>query len=239
VPRLGGARHAVLPDRIETGTYAMRVAMAGGDVLLEGGRRELLIDRPRQAAGSRPAPRSRRPTRASASRATATASSPSNGDDRALPRLPDRPAGAVHGADDQGATAPRVITRDDLREPLHARAGTRPPRRAHPALDGQTATRDRRRPPQGRAGHGDRPARLGRRSSSPRSPPRARPPSTASTTSTAASSGSRRSSAAAAPRSSGSAAEGRAAASRDLSSGSVEAQLHAASPRGVAPPGQS
>jgi UDP-N-acetylglucosamine 1-carboxyvinyltransferase len=36
VARLGGARHAVLPDRIETGTYAMAVAMAGGDVLLKG-----------------------------------------------------------------------------------------------------------------------------------------------------------------------------------------------------------
>ena len=42
VGRLGGARHAVLPDRIETGTYAMAVAMTGGDVLLEGARPELL-----------------------------------------------------------------------------------------------------------------------------------------------------------------------------------------------------
>ena len=42
VPRLSGARHSVLPDRIETGTYAMAVAMTGGDVLLEGGRAELL-----------------------------------------------------------------------------------------------------------------------------------------------------------------------------------------------------
>jgi UDP-N-acetylglucosamine 1-carboxyvinyltransferase len=42
VPRLSGARHTVLPDRIETGTYAMAVAMAGGDVLLEGARPELL-----------------------------------------------------------------------------------------------------------------------------------------------------------------------------------------------------
>ena len=40
--RLGGARHSVLPDRIETGTYAMAVAMTGGDVLLEGARPELL-----------------------------------------------------------------------------------------------------------------------------------------------------------------------------------------------------
>jgi UDP-N-acetylglucosamine 1-carboxyvinyltransferase len=32
----------VLPDRIETGTYAMAVAMTGGDVLLENARAELL-----------------------------------------------------------------------------------------------------------------------------------------------------------------------------------------------------
>jgi len=42
VPRLHGAHHAVVPDRIETGTYAMAVAMTGGDVLLQGGRTELL-----------------------------------------------------------------------------------------------------------------------------------------------------------------------------------------------------
>jgi UDP-N-acetylglucosamine 1-carboxyvinyltransferase len=36
VTSLKGARHSVLPDRIETGTYAMAVAMTGGDVLLEG-----------------------------------------------------------------------------------------------------------------------------------------------------------------------------------------------------------
>jgi UDP-N-acetylglucosamine 1-carboxyvinyltransferase len=42
VTRLSGARHSVLPDRIETGTYAIAVTMAGGDVLLEGARPELL-----------------------------------------------------------------------------------------------------------------------------------------------------------------------------------------------------
>ncbi|WP_029619550.1 UDP-N-acetylglucosamine 1-carboxyvinyltransferase [Pseudorhizobium marinum] len=36
VTSLSGARHRVLPDRIETGTYAMAVAMTGGDVTLEG-----------------------------------------------------------------------------------------------------------------------------------------------------------------------------------------------------------
>src|SRR5258707_2060781 len=42
VTKLHGARHAVLPDRIETGTYAMAVAMAGGDILLQNARPELL-----------------------------------------------------------------------------------------------------------------------------------------------------------------------------------------------------
>jgi len=42
VPRLHGARHSVLPDRIETGTYAMAVAMTGGDVLLQNACPELL-----------------------------------------------------------------------------------------------------------------------------------------------------------------------------------------------------
>ncbi|WP_395697588.1 UDP-N-acetylglucosamine 1-carboxyvinyltransferase [Methylocella sp.] len=36
VGRLNGARHRVLPDRIEAGTYAIAAAMAGGDVLLAG-----------------------------------------------------------------------------------------------------------------------------------------------------------------------------------------------------------
>jgi UDP-N-acetylglucosamine 1-carboxyvinyltransferase len=42
VAKLGGARHRVVPDRIETGTYAMAVAMTGGDVMLENARAELL-----------------------------------------------------------------------------------------------------------------------------------------------------------------------------------------------------
>jgi UDP-N-acetylglucosamine 1-carboxyvinyltransferase len=36
VERLTAARHAVMSDRIEAGTYAMAVAMTGGDVFLEG-----------------------------------------------------------------------------------------------------------------------------------------------------------------------------------------------------------
>jgi UDP-N-acetylglucosamine 1-carboxyvinyltransferase len=39
---LEGAVHAVLPDRIETGTFAFAVAATGGDVVLDGARRDLL-----------------------------------------------------------------------------------------------------------------------------------------------------------------------------------------------------
>jgi UDP-N-acetylglucosamine 1-carboxyvinyltransferase len=42
VSKLNGARHRVLPDRIETGTYAMAVAMTSGDVMLENARAEYL-----------------------------------------------------------------------------------------------------------------------------------------------------------------------------------------------------
>jgi UDP-N-acetylglucosamine 1-carboxyvinyltransferase len=42
VTSLHGAEHSVLPDRIETGTYAMAVAMTGGEVFLDGARADLL-----------------------------------------------------------------------------------------------------------------------------------------------------------------------------------------------------
>jgi len=42
VDELEGAVHTVLPDRIETGTYAMAVAATGGDVLLDNARPDLL-----------------------------------------------------------------------------------------------------------------------------------------------------------------------------------------------------
>lgn len=38
VPRLHGATHAIVPDRIETGTYACAAAITGGDVFLRHGR---------------------------------------------------------------------------------------------------------------------------------------------------------------------------------------------------------
>jgi UDP-N-acetylglucosamine 1-carboxyvinyltransferase len=42
VDQLHGARHTVLPDRIEAGTYAIAAAMTGGEVQLAGARPELL-----------------------------------------------------------------------------------------------------------------------------------------------------------------------------------------------------
>ncbi|PZN52939.1 MAG: UDP-N-acetylglucosamine 1-carboxyvinyltransferase, partial [Proteobacteria bacterium] len=42
VDELSGAKVRVIPDRIETGTYAMAVAMTGGDVLLQGAQPDLL-----------------------------------------------------------------------------------------------------------------------------------------------------------------------------------------------------
>jgi len=42
VPRLHGARHTIIPDRIETGTYACAAAITGGEVRLRHARKEHL-----------------------------------------------------------------------------------------------------------------------------------------------------------------------------------------------------
>jgi UDP-N-acetylglucosamine 1-carboxyvinyltransferase len=42
VARLHGAKHAIVPDRIETGTYAMAAAITGGDIELKGARPDTL-----------------------------------------------------------------------------------------------------------------------------------------------------------------------------------------------------
>ncbi len=52
VSRLGGTTHAVVPDRIETGTYALAAAMAGGEVRLTHTRHDFigcLLDRMEEA----------------------------------------------------------------------------------------------------------------------------------------------------------------------------------------------
>jgi UDP-N-acetylglucosamine 1-carboxyvinyltransferase len=42
VDRLHGAKHEIIPDRIETGTYAMAAAITGGDIVLKGARPDTL-----------------------------------------------------------------------------------------------------------------------------------------------------------------------------------------------------
>ena len=157
VAKLHGARHTVLPDRIETGTYAMAVAMTGGDVQLAGARPELLqsaLDVLSEAgavvtvnnSGIRVA-------------RNGAGIGPVTGFDRAVPGLSHRSAGAVDGAD---GLRQRLLAyhRDDLREPVHACAGTGAVRRAD-----QPGRRDRHhrrhREIARRAGHGDRSARVG------------------------------------------------------------------------------
>ncbi|WP_175857613.1 UDP-N-acetylglucosamine 1-carboxyvinyltransferase [Burkholderia anthina] len=55
VERLHGARHSVIPDRIEAGTFLCAVAAAGGDVMLTGVRPQILdavVDKLREAGVS-------------------------------------------------------------------------------------------------------------------------------------------------------------------------------------------
>ena len=120
VETLEGATHSVIPDRIETGTYAMAVAMTAGDVELVGGRLELIETAAHEPAygGRQPGEDRSRPARAADQRRSARR----RRDDRALSRLPDRPAGADDG-DDDPRRGRLDDHRDDLREPLHARAG--------------------------------------------------------------------------------------------------------------------
>ena len=157
VARLHGARHAVLPDRIETGTYAMAVAMTGGDVLLQNARPELLqaaldvlsASRRHHHADQRGHPR--RPQR--------RRSRAGHGDHRAVPRLPHRSAGAADGADD-ARRRHLAHHRDHFREPLHARAGAGAARRAYPSRRRDRHHRGRQASHR-RAGDGHGPARLG------------------------------------------------------------------------------
>ena len=108
VRSLGGAAHAVMPDRIETGTYLAAAAAAGGRVRAH-----------RRRARHRSTRRSTScARRARASRSTADAHRDRRAEraeggeraHRALSRLRHRHAGAVHGARHASPTAPRVIT---------------------------------------------------------------------------------------------------------------------------------
>ena len=185
VDRLGGATHRVLPDRIETGTYAMAVAAAGGDVLLQGAEPDLLqsaLDIPRRRRSGNQRDERRHSRRAKRHRAFARRHR-----HRAVSGLSHRSPSPVHGADD-ARRGHFGDPRDDLREPLHARPRARQTRRRHPSrrTDGEGNGREA----------ADRRTRswqptfaLPSRSSLPASSRKARRWSTASIISIAASSG--------------------------------------------------
>jgi UDP-N-acetylglucosamine 1-carboxyvinyltransferase len=142
VSKLNGARHRVLPDRIETGTYAFAVAMTGGDVTLAGARPDLLqsaLDVLEQ-------------TGAKVTSSNEGIRIQRNGAGLAPVKVTTEPF--------PGFQRNLADHRDDFRKPLHARAGTRPPRRPHFA---RWADGDDRRggKAHGRAGDGDRPESVG------------------------------------------------------------------------------
>ncbi len=116
----------MISDRIEAGTFAIAAAATGGNVLLERRARlpdlGALIDCLQKAgvmasiveAKWHPHPPRRR-----------ARSRPSNVETHPAPRLPDRPAGPVHGPDVHRRRH-QHHQQNDLREPLHARAGAPP-----------------------------------------------------------------------------------------------------------------
>ena len=105
VRALHGATYAVMPDRIEAGSYACAAAITGGEVVLVGAR---LDDTRRDARMrcARPASKST-PTADGLSRQAAERPARHRRLDRALSRLRHRHAGAVHGDADAWPRAPR------------------------------------------------------------------------------------------------------------------------------------
>ena len=157
VKALKGAAYRVVPDRIEMGTYAVAVAVTGGDAELTGARLDLmesLADILGKGRGV--GDRNRGGT---AGFAEPRALDGGRRDDRAVPRLSDRHAGPTDGLD--GGRQGRVDDhRDHLREPFHARARAVPdgrrhqrPRRVGHRQGGWRAVRGR--------GYGDRSQGLG------------------------------------------------------------------------------
>ena len=119
VSSLNGATWSVIPDRIEMGSYAVAAAMAGGEVRLTKARAELissLTDKMIEA-GVEVSPTA--DGGADQARSEAAAEGRGRGD-RHLSRLRHRPAGAVHGPDDD-RRGRQHGARDHLREPFHAR----------------------------------------------------------------------------------------------------------------------
>jgi UDP-N-acetylglucosamine 1-carboxyvinyltransferase len=122
VSRLSGATHAIMPDRIETGTFLVAAAATGGDVALTGARPDTLgavLDKLGEAGVAPTIDEAR-----SGSSATEGSSRY-----RCAPRLSgvsDRHAGPADGADDRRRRR-GDDHRNDIREPHDARAGVEAP----------------------------------------------------------------------------------------------------------------
>ncbi len=155
VPRLHGATYRVMSDRIEAGSYACAAAITGGEVFLKHAvieEMDATVQALRDAGVQvEPKPGGIQVTR----RRPAQADHPLH---RPLPRLRHRHAGAA-----DGDAVPRRgllgADRDDLREPLHARAGAQPDGRAY-RDQGAHRGGPRGQAPDRRRSDGHRPARL-------------------------------------------------------------------------------
>ena len=198
VNELHAATHAVLPDRIETGTYAIAACIAGGEVELTGTRGDLiaaLSERLRHVGAEI----------AETNRGLVVARNGARpiADDMATAPFPGFPTdlqaqymALMATAEGTSHIKETIFENRFMHVPELAPHGRR--------YQGRRRHRDghRRGAAQGRAGDGDGFACLGEPGAWPGSPPRATPSSTASITSTAASNTSRKNSPASAPTSS-------------------------------------
>ena len=155
--RLEGAVHTVLPDRIETGTYAFAVAAAGGDVELKGARKSLLETAfaalEKTGVGVIETPTGVRVSR------NGGALEPITIETQPFPGFPTDLQAQLMALMTKAERHQRD-PRDHLREPFHARAGAGAARRRHPAA-GRHGDRQGRQEPARGPGDGHRPARLG------------------------------------------------------------------------------
>ena len=147
VERLGGAEHTIIADRIEAGTFLVAGAITGGDLTVTRCNPEHLgaLVSKLQQCGLEVTQPDDTSLRVRGNRTAAQC----RYDHGRVSRLRHRSAGAVHGVDDAGG-GDRDRRRDDLREPLHARAGTGAHGRQYPARrqtgdHRRTARVDRRR----------------------------------------------------------------------------------------------
>ena len=113
VAQLHGATHAIMPDRIETGTYLAAVAATGGNAAVRGADpiRSTPCSTKLREAGADDRGRRRR-------RSASTRNGPLGGRERAhraASRVSDRHAGAVHGARRRAPRARRSSPRRSSR----------------------------------------------------------------------------------------------------------------------------